>query len=245
MFQAISKQSTSAACASAIRKAIVSGQLPAGAKLPAERALAERFAVNRLTLRNALSQLVSVGLITVRQGSGYTVADLERACGPDLLPDLLDMAREQGTLLELVRDLLEVRRGLASSLLLRVSEKANEAELLAIEDAIDAFEELVKGSDIELGLFAQADLAIVAVMADAAHSPILRLCLNPVIAAVTALSELHHSMYVDPQDNLAGHRLLLSWLRNPELAPISQIVQALAERDRITLSTLEIGLTSK
>lgn len=52
---------------------IASGKYPTGSRLPAEQALASRFAVNRHTVRRALADLSASGLIHVRRGAGATV----------------------------------------------------------------------------------------------------------------------------------------------------------------------------
>jgi DNA-binding FadR family transcriptional regulator len=52
-----------------IRSAIVSGRLAQGERLPPERALAERFGVSRVTVRDALRGLEAMGLIEVRVGA--------------------------------------------------------------------------------------------------------------------------------------------------------------------------------
>lgn len=53
---------------------IQNGTLTAGDKLPPERKLAELYQVNRSTVNHALEELVSLGWITRRQGSGTEVA---------------------------------------------------------------------------------------------------------------------------------------------------------------------------
>ncbi|OHX14618.1 phosphonate metabolism transcriptional regulator PhnF [Chromobacterium sphagni] len=54
---------------------IASGALQAGAQLPTELQLAERFAVNRHTIRRAVATLVERGLLRVEQGRGTFVQD--------------------------------------------------------------------------------------------------------------------------------------------------------------------------
>lgn len=222
----------------ALRRAILSGELCAGQKLPPERRLAEQFGVNRLTLRAALAQLLAHGLVTVKQGSGYTVADVTRVGGPDLLPEVLTMAREDGKLLALVGDLLSVRRALAGAVLTTLVERADEKALMRIEEAIDAFETATH-TTADVCDFVEADFVIVAAMVEGTGSPILRMCLNPVLAAIAELHELAPAMYLAPKDNLAGHRLLLSWLRTPSLASVSTIMEAFEVRDRLTMAHMQ------
>ena len=57
-------------------------ELPAGAALPAERRLAERFDVARMTLRRAVDELVGDGVLVRRQGSGTYVAHPKRSTEP-------------------------------------------------------------------------------------------------------------------------------------------------------------------
>lgn len=58
-----------------LRGDIVGGAFKAGDKLPTEKDYAERFAVNRHTVRRALAELSQAGIIAVRRGSGAYVAE--------------------------------------------------------------------------------------------------------------------------------------------------------------------------
>lgn len=53
-----------------LHAALSSGALPPGEKLPSETALAKRFGVTRVTLRRALRQLQTAGLLQARKGVG-------------------------------------------------------------------------------------------------------------------------------------------------------------------------------
>jgi GntR family phosphonate transport system transcriptional regulator len=57
-----------------ITKDIAKGHYQPGTKLPTESKLAERFVVNRHTVRHAISALVDEGLVYTRRGSGAFVA---------------------------------------------------------------------------------------------------------------------------------------------------------------------------
>lgn len=57
-----------------LRRYIGSGQLGAGQQLPAERALSERFATTRITIKEALSSLEADGLIYRAERRGWFVA---------------------------------------------------------------------------------------------------------------------------------------------------------------------------
>ena len=59
----------------ALTEEIETGVLDAGARLPTEPELAERFRVNRHTVRRAISELADRGLVKVEQGRGSFVAE--------------------------------------------------------------------------------------------------------------------------------------------------------------------------
>jgi GntR family phosphonate transport system transcriptional regulator len=56
-----------------LEQAIVHGEFPLGARLPAEVEIAERFGVNRHTVRRALAELSERGLVRPQRGSGTYV----------------------------------------------------------------------------------------------------------------------------------------------------------------------------
>jgi DNA-binding transcriptional MocR family regulator len=66
-----------------LREGILAGALPEGTRLPPERSLAERLAVNRSTVVHAYRDLAADGLIEQRVGSGSRVASLDGGGRPD------------------------------------------------------------------------------------------------------------------------------------------------------------------
>ncbi|HEV8635052.1 MAG TPA: PLP-dependent aminotransferase family protein [Chloroflexota bacterium] len=56
-----------------VRRAVLAGRLPAGARLPATRALAERLGVARITVARAYDDLAAAGFVEGRRGSGTYV----------------------------------------------------------------------------------------------------------------------------------------------------------------------------
>lgn len=69
MFNPVSLARASQAIVDQIRELIKDGQLSAGERLPSERDLCERFAVSRVTVREALRILEAGGLVTVKVGA--------------------------------------------------------------------------------------------------------------------------------------------------------------------------------
>ena len=64
-----------------IQRLILKGGLKAGDRLPSQRELAEQLGVSRPSLREALTVLETMGLLTVRAGSGVFVARPDTRAG--------------------------------------------------------------------------------------------------------------------------------------------------------------------
>lgn len=77
---------------------VANGAVPAGARLPSEAELCDRYEVSRITVRAALRSLQQAGLISTRQGQGTTVLPQPEtiASGLDRLCSVETYAREEG-----------------------------------------------------------------------------------------------------------------------------------------------------
>lgn len=224
-------------CVRSIRKEILAGRLRPGQTLPPERELAETLGTSRMTLRSALGQLKAARLVEVRQGSAYTVCDYRIGGGPELLAGLAVSARETDSAAGIAEELLFIRRLLAEAVLRRLS-TATSFDAQPIADAVAAFSRAVDAG-AEPAALAQADVAIVAAILQATRSPVLRLFINPVAAALAELPELAAAIYATPRDNVTSYELLLAWLENPNEDLVDSIVAELERRDVRTLDRLE------
>ena len=61
-----------------LSKMILRGEFISGAALPSESSLCSQFAVSRITIRKALDELVTQGLVTRRRGVGTFVSEPDR-----------------------------------------------------------------------------------------------------------------------------------------------------------------------
>ena len=144
MARAIKKVSIAEQVAAELRREILSGELPAGSRLPPERDLAPELGTNRNTLREAVRLLESWKLVRVRQGDGVTVQDYRRTGEINLLPfflleggDVRERARVFGEVLSLRRMVL--------------ADAAAQAATHATEDEIGDLRELVRCIRASLG----------------------------------------------------------------------------------------------
>ncbi|HUJ63190.1 MAG TPA: GntR family transcriptional regulator [Kofleriaceae bacterium] len=234
------RTSATSAAERALKAAIVGGELAPGERLPPERELAERFGISRLTLRAALATLAAAGLVTVRQGSGYTVRDVRESGGADLLPELIDRAAARKGLAAAAADLLRLRRYLAGAVLEALAEHPpSAAARRAIDGAVERFARAVAAGDAEA--IPDADLAVVRALLDATGSMILRVCLNPIMAVLRGSPPLRAALYGEPATNLLGWRALAAWATRPDPRAIATLLAVLADHDRASIDRLRRG----
>src|SRR5665213_2754289 len=145
-----------------LRGQIASGEIPHGARLPAERDLAERYGVSGPTVREALQGLNAMGLLDVRHGSSTYVS---------ALADTL-VARALGTVIQLqrvsVQDLLGLLGTLNSYAARLAVARSTDDDVAVLEEAI---EEIAVARDFD-GLQYAVKHFIIG-LAGAAHDPLL------------------------------------------------------------------------
>ena len=164
-FRPVTSEKLSSAVVRQIEELILRGILRPGERLPAERELAERLGVSRPSLRDAVAQLQSAGLLSTKAGAGIYVADV---LGSAFSPALVDLfARHE----EAVFDYLSFRRdmeGLAAERAARLGSDTDLAVVSAVfakmESAHDA-----RSSEQEAQLDAQFHLAII----EASHNVVM------------------------------------------------------------------------
>jgi DNA-binding FadR family transcriptional regulator len=125
--------SRSAAIAAELRDQILRGQYRSGERLPSERDLAERFAVHRGAVREALKRLEQLGLADIRPG-GTRVAPVEHA-SLDVIEHLLELEDPPNPVM--VDQLLEALSGLFMMSARLCAERATDEQRTAIYALLD------------------------------------------------------------------------------------------------------------
>jgi GntR family transcriptional repressor for pyruvate dehydrogenase complex len=114
----------------------VAGTYASGTKLPTERKLAEEFGVSRNVMREALKRLEALGLVTIRQGAGIFLEDVQMTAGLELID--VFFYREDGTINEdFLEDIYEAREALTGVVVRSVA-------IHRQQDEVDRLKELMK-----------------------------------------------------------------------------------------------------
>jgi GntR family transcriptional regulator, transcriptional repressor for pyruvate dehydrogenase complex len=111
---------------------IVEGRLMPGDGLPSERELAKQIGVSRPSLREALSELRSRGLIEPARNGGAVVTELTRTALTEPLAQMLERHPSA------IRDLIEMRDVLEAHAAALAAVRATAADLEKLEAALHA-----------------------------------------------------------------------------------------------------------
>lgn len=156
-----------------LSRRVVSGAYPVGTKLPTERDLAQEFGVTRHVVREALKRLEAVQLVSIRQGSGIYVRDLQLTAGAELF-DVLLTREDGGTNLDFLRDILEFRDQIMRVVVRLAAMRRTDAEMEALLALVRARREAMNDAAQREALNAQIFKAIVR----ATHNQIHELLFN-------------------------------------------------------------------
>ena len=182
MFQSVSTNRVSEDVAAQIKRAILSGKLKPGDKLPTERELVEQFHASRVSVREAVRALEHLGLVRIKRGHGggtyVTGADHHRVAESFWIK----MQLSKGTL----NHLTEARLLLEPGLCRLAAQHATSHDLSRLEAVVAEQEAAVRAKRET----ASYDLKFHRTLIEAARNPILALTTVAVIdLLVNALQE--------------------------------------------------------
>ncbi|MDQ3031963.1 MAG: FadR family transcriptional regulator [Myxococcota bacterium] len=219
-----------------IRDAILTGRHRPGTSLPGERELSETLGVSRLTLRSALAHLEAEGLVRPFHGSGTRVLDYRESGGVDLLGYLARLAFEGRVVpIDVLSDLLELRRAVAVEAVGLTAERATPDEMRAMRAHVAMQAELLD----QPKAFMQSDLAFARLVVRATHNLAFELIFNTVARTVESNASLELVYFANAPATLRVYGRLLDIVEKREGERARRATRALLERlDRTTLSVL-------
>ncbi|MEY9838647.1 FadR/GntR family transcriptional regulator [Streptacidiphilus sp. EB103A] len=151
-----------------IKEMIVSGLLPAGARLPREEDLAVQLGISRNSLREAVRALTAMRILISRQGDGTYVSSLE----PHLLLEELSFVADVSHG-DSAAQLLEVRRLLEPQATALAAHRITDQGLAALRVILESS---MKADSVEA--FIEWDIAFHRAIVDTIGNPVLSLLLD-------------------------------------------------------------------
>jgi len=146
-----------------IQRLILKGGLKPGDRLPSQRELAEQLGVSRPSLREALTVLETIGLVSVRAGSGVFVARQDARSPIWRYADRCTPA-----------DVYEARLGLEGYAARLAASRVDDAAAARLEECTRAMQ----------AAYARRDVIGIAAADSAFHDLVFEMCGNPMLAAM-------------------------------------------------------------
>jgi GntR family transcriptional repressor for pyruvate dehydrogenase complex len=177
-----------------LEEALLDGSFPANSKLPSERELAERYAVSRNTVREAIQQLGARGLVHIRPRSGVFVSDQLRTGAPSPWGQLIadSPARRD--------DILEFRRVLEGATAYFAALRCSDDDVARIRGAMARLDQARRDND--LAGESRIDVELHEAIAQASrnsmflhlHGSIMKMLREHIMLNVDGLRELDESV---------------------------------------------------
>ncbi|WP_020210480.1 FadR/GntR family transcriptional regulator [Gilvimarinus chinensis] len=197
----IKTQRTYRKVADKMLKALDSGEFPAGARLPPERELSERYGVSRPTIREAIIALEVMGRVEVHTGSGvYAVKSFKTKS---------DNPREYSPF-----EITEARVLIESETAALAASTMSEEELNELADALEEMVQENKNGDLTSEV---ADKKFHSIIAQSTHNrPLMNIIrhLWDIQANLPEIKTAHQSVCkTDGQKRIEEHRQILNTLK--------------------------------
>jgi len=179
-----------------IRIEILSGAFAPGDKLTPEVELAERFDVNRFTVREAMNKLEQMHLIRRSQGIGTVVLDYNEHASIDVMADLV-LGPDGRVNPFVVNHLLEAARILSMEVAALAAERRNDGDLRKLCKVVADMR-----VEKRLSKVAALDFDFHWALAGSAGNIVPRLVLNSVRGLLVKYAPLLETLYIAP-DSIA------------------------------------------
>jgi GntR family transcriptional repressor for pyruvate dehydrogenase complex len=214
-----------------IREVIEQGHLQAGDRLPTEAELGEQLGVSRTVVREAVSQLESLGLLSVQRGRGMFVGSGSNLAGcVKMLRTALALSPRE------LAQFTEFRKAMEGYAARRAAELATPEDVAELEALCDAVDREGRDDLEAMQLDFQFHRKLMAITRNALMCSVLEVVQEFVLAAMVQTTP-------KPRDRQQSHRRHLAIVRavragNPDAAEkamqahMEHTVQMLEERER-------------
>jgi DNA-binding FadR family transcriptional regulator len=233
MLKPIKKESVRGQVFWQLRDQILRRTWPPGSKLPSEHELSRTMGVSRVSIREGIQHLVSLGILETRHGEGTFVRELGsgqvhfNALIPLLVLDDIDILH-----------VLEYRRIVEKGAAALAAERATDQDLVEMEAVYD---QMVRVRD-NVAEFARADLEFHLVLAKATRNPVI-IKVNNVLRSILEVSMENIVSTLGMEDGLHYHRLIIEAIRARDAQAAEGLLQEHVDKTIVRLKA-EGGLAA-
>lgn len=191
-----------------IKEQIMSGVYKSGERLPSLREFSEMLGVGQSTLREAISSLKTMGLVTIRQGEGTFVTHFDPEEVLAGFEPIRPVSKQD------IMSLLEVRKIIETGIVQLAAERRTEEDLARVEEALAEMETAIDSGD----LGEKADWKFHYEIARACHNPVLESIMQSISETMSkALKASREKMFQTPGNRyrlLAEHKDIFKAIAN-------------------------------
>ena len=186
-----------------LRDQVLRRTWPPGCKIPSEHELSRTMGVSRVSIREGIQHLVSLGILETRHGEGTFVRELSGEIYFNSLIPLMALDETD------IFHVLEYRRIIEKGTAALAAERATDHDVAEMEAVYDR---MVRSQD-DVAEFARADLEFHLVVAKATGNSVL-IKVNNVLRSVLSVSMENIVSTLGMRDGLHYHRLLIEAVRS-------------------------------
>ena len=197
-----------------IKTALLEGELKPGDKLPSEIEFSNSLGVGRGSIREAFKMLKALGVVEVKRGDGTYIVD---SINEDSInPLIFSLLLHSGT----TKDLLELRRFIEKGCLEIVINKADEEDLLEIENAFKRYQQAVISKEYDkLG---ELDIAFhITVIKATKNAYLIKLGTTVIEMFSTSIKKISK---INPTESGENHRKIYELIKNRDLKSIDDVI---------------------
>jgi len=189
-----------------LKDQVFKGSWQPGSKIPSENELAALLGVSRVSIREGLQKLVTLGVLDTRHGEGTYVKEFSSDIHLNTLFPLLALDRMN------ILQVLEYRKFMDTGSVELAVERATEEDLREMEKI---YASMVDNADEagDIGKFAEADLEFHLAVSKATKNPVF-IKVNSIIMDILSVSMEGIVRNLGKSDGLLYHRKILDAIKN-------------------------------
>lgn len=149
-----------------IKNSIIRGDYKQGEKLPSERALCEKYGVSRITIRESLKKLSMMGIVTIWQGKGTLVENVDLALFLKPMYQLIDFEDVD------IGAIYDARLYVETGACRLAAQNRTEGQLNELNSILTHFKECVDHEDVIEGVIVDTQFHVA--IAEASGNPLVK-----------------------------------------------------------------------